>query len=91
VFQLIVDELPKLKSDWENGGEGGREVGENRMLQFLCIRLSWKKVGTVGFDCCCACAQPQKLELGVGSVGGGRKKFSHTKMLRVGCRCSLVD
>jgi hypothetical protein len=53
--------------------------------------LELKKVGTVGFDCCCACAQPWKLELGVGSVGGGRKKFSHTKMLRVDCRCSLVD
>jgi hypothetical protein len=43
VFQLVVDELPKLKSDQKNGGEGGREFGENRMLWSLCIRLRWIK------------------------------------------------
>jgi hypothetical protein len=30
-------------------------------------------------------AQPWKLELGVASVRGGRKKFNYTKMLKVVC------
>jgi hypothetical protein len=33
--------------------------------------------------CCDVRTQPWKLELGVASVGGGRKKFSYTKMLNV--------
>jgi hypothetical protein len=62
-----------------------REVGGNNLWSRLHPFCQERGVGTVEFGCCDACTQPWKLELGAGSVGGGRREFSYTKTFRVGC------
>jgi hypothetical protein len=68
------------------GGGGGREIRGNVPWSRTHPFFQEKGMGTVEFGCCDASAHPWKLDLSVGSIGGGRKKFNYTRMLRVVCR-----
>jgi hypothetical protein len=83
-----MGKLLKLKSgkETEERVGGGREIRGNVPWSRTHPFFQEKGMGTVEFGCCDASAHPWKLDLSVGSIGGGRKKFNYTRMLRVVCR-----
>jgi hypothetical protein len=93
VFLLFFSQKKKLAmagsgSSIQLGNRRGmaREVGGNDPWAYLHPFCKEKWVRSVECGCCGTSAQTWMLELGVDSIGRGKKKFSYTRMLRVACR-----